>query len=410
MVKTLRKRFVAVSMSAVAVMLVFLLGYINITNYHTDMKRTDELLNIVAARQYEPNSGFPPERNNGGGMFGKRITEDAAMGAVYFAADTDVSGNILRTDTSRIASVTDSDVGEYLKLVSEEYGRVGNFKYKVTASPDGKIKKYTFLDISGEINSAYMHLFVSLIAGAFCFGIMFLFVLFISGRAIRPIAENIERQKSFVTDAGHEIKTPLSIILANTEALELHSGTSKWSENIKSQVSRLNGLVQNLLTLAKTDEDRTVISVNFSLSETVYETLGMFSESAVMKNISFKTDIKKEAVCFADKEYISRLISILIDNAVKYSENGGEVEVVLKNDRRFVYLTVSNKTRSLPDCKPEKLFDRFYRGDPSRNQNGGFGIGLSAAKAISRLFGGDIKAEFKDGNTVSFTVKLKSKS
>jgi len=210
---------------------------------------------------------------------------------------------------------------------------------------------------------------------------MLILVIFLSKKAIKPIAENIERQKQFVTDAGHEIKTPLAIILANTDALELHNGENKWSKNIRAQTIRLSGLMQNLLTLAKIDESNIdATKESFSLNEIIDRTSDMFQEMLIPKNLILQKYYSADVIICANKELITRLVSILLDNAVKYSPCDSIIQIELYKNDKTINLVVANKCDSLPDCPPEKLFDRFYRGDSARTQKGGgYGIGLSAA-------------------------------
>ena len=155
--------------------------------------------------------------------------------------------------------------------------------------------------------------------GLICWGFMLILVIILSKKAICPIAENIEKQKQFVTNAGHEIKTPLAIISANTEAMELYNGENKWTKNIKKQVDRLNGLMKNLLLLAKMEESK-IVYQKFSLSEMASEISESFFEPISLKNIAFETKIQPDIILNANSEHIRQLFSILLDNAVKYTD------------------------------------------------------------------------------------------
>ena len=231
---------------------------------------------------------------------------------------------------------------------------------------------------------------------------MFILVYILSHRAIKPIAENIEKQKSFVSNAGHEIKTPLAIIQSNTEAMELYNGENKWTVNIKNQVERLNKLTQNLLMLSKMDEPNLNLpSEPFSLNEMTNEILKEFTEIINSKNITINCKLNKSTVK-SNKDSIANLIYILLDNATKYTDENGSIDVETPNNG---ILKITNSFAEKPADDPEKLFERFYRGFEARTQStGGCGIGLSAAKAIADANNAAINAEYIDDTHILFTV------
>jgi len=265
-----------------------------------------------------------------------------------------------------------------------------------------------FLDNSEEILSYARVLFLSGGIGIICWILMLFMVMFLSQKAIRPIAENIERQKQFVTNAGHEIKTPLAIILANTEAMELYNGENKWSKNIREQTVRLNGLMKNLLLLAKIDEGAAdIIKSEISLSELVSENVRAFAEPLNLRSITLQIEIQPKVIIKANKEQMSQLISILLDNASKYTNDNGTVIVSLQQSDKRIKLLIKNSCEKLPDTPPDKLFERFYRDDKARTQKtGGYGIGLSVARSIAETNKGSITAVYENPNFVSFTVRL----
>lgn len=220
---------------------------------------------------------------------------------------------------------------------------------------------------------------------------MLALVMLLSRKAIEPIADNMERQKQFVTNAGHELKTPLAIIQANTDAMELHQGESKWSRNIRTQTVRLSGLMQNLLTLAKMDEGGNLPPARpVDLSLLAQESVQVFQEAAALRGLVLEENVTPGLVLPADREHMTQLLSILLDNAVKYTDSGGQIALTLERAGAGVCLRVRNAPARLPE-DVSRLFDRFYRGDPARTQkNGGYGIGLSAAKAIVQAWKGSI--------------------
>ena len=265
-----------------------------------------------------------------------------------------------------------------------------------------------FLDVHTHRQSILAVAIASLGIGILGWVLMLLLIIALSKNAIKPIAENIERQKQFITDAGHEIKTPLAIILANTDALELHNGENKWSKNIRKQTSRLSELMQRMLSLAKMDEGTAKLKFEeLDISKIVNELASSFKEPANKRNIKIEKEIAEDVICKADKESITQLVNILIDNAVKYSDEDSVIKIKLKKTDKKMKLSVANICSNLPDIPPEKMFDRFYRGDSARTQKGGgFGIGLSVAQAVAESHKGHIKAYYKDDNEICFEVTI----
>lgn len=407
MIKTLQKKFIFSAMLSVTILLILLLSAINIGNAYVSMRQnkqmTDNLLSGEAAMQ-------PPRKQELRGLLRAPMDENSKKAAVYFTVRTDSAGNIIEVDISRISDFSEEAAEEICKKIIKEglsEGRTKNFYFK-TAECNHNERMYLFLDATVQIHNVRRVLLLSVLIGFVCWTAMLLLVILLSKKAIRPVAENIERQKQFVTDAGHEIKTPLAIILSNTEAMELYNGENKWSKNIKEQVIRLNGLMQNLLTLAKADENNiTTEKETVSLSNLTENIINMFSENAALKNITVERNIEPSVNCYINNESFSRLISILMDNAVKYSNENGSINVNLHRENKNVFLEISNTCNELPQCPENRLFDRFYRADSARTQkNGGYGIGLSAAKSIAQAHNASICAEYKENNVIAFKVKI----
>ncbi len=406
MIKTLQKKFIFSAMLAITILLAALLGAINIGNICISRQQDEKMLETLLK---EETMMQPPPMDKPKGFFDPPMNENSKMSAVYFTVRVDQFQNVVKVDTGRIADVSEKEaIGLYQSVIDKgsSDGRIQSFRYRVAQSERDSSKVYLFLDVSMQTHSILTVLFFSTAAGLICFLVMLLLVILISKKAIRPIAENFEKQKQFVTDAGHELKTPLAIILANAEAMELYQGETKWSKNIIEQTSRLNGLMQNLLTLAKADESRnTLPAETAAISSLVAESLQMFSEPMKLKELGLYKQIDANVYLKADKEQIQRLFSILIDNAVKYSVQNGDISVSLERRGKSVIFHIENTCEELPSCPPDKLFDRFYRADAARTQkNGGYGIGLSAAKTIAELYGGTIEASYSQPNTIAFTV------
>ncbi len=439
MIKSLQKKFVVTAMAAVTVLLTVLLGLLNVGNVVITGRQSDSLLEVLARNEISVPPKGPERPKDHGNIFDPPVTEDRKMAAVFFTVQLDGNGQIVRIDTSRIASVTEEEAAEIVRsVIADAGGRKGHFKYRGIAEQNQPGMVYVFLDTSSDTASILRVLLLSGVIGLVCWGLMLLLVILLSRKAIRPIAASIERQKQFVTDAGHEIKTPLAIILSNTDAMELYNGENKWSRNIRIQTQRLNGLMQNLLMLSRFDEEnQKVTKEDVWIGRLVKETAGMFQETAEQRGLTIETSIDAEAVVSSNGELMAQLISILLDNAVKYARENSEIVMKLTSDGRDAVLTFTNECDHLPDCPSEKLFDRFYRGDAARTRmgreglkrmsagspeagrngvkgipvgspgaGGGYGIGLSAARAIAELCGCQLWAEYQETNTISFHLRF----
>lgn len=458
MVKQLQKKFIISAMTAVTILLVVLIGGINVFNYLTTSNDNDRLMemlcysfetstkwnanitdntqppqsinstqqNTTDATGNQNDTGFVPQdngtkppddkKNNGFGRHDKNAVDSAR----YAAVAIDKNGNIIRTDVTHISSLTEEEataITEALKNTASGTGTYNGFLYRISETKRAEGKVIILLDNGMQISSFFTVLFISAGAGIFGWLLMLLLVILLSKKTIAPVARSIEKQKQFVTNAGHEIKTPLAIILANTDAMELHNGENKWSRNIRAQTLRLSGLMQNLLMLAKMDESSTKLPMcSFDISTAAEDTVNAFIEPAALKGVMIAQDIQKGLQLNGNRDSIVQLMTVLLDNAVKYTESGGTISAKLSGNDKNIALSIANTCE--PIDHPEKLFDRFYRGDSTRTQkNGGYGIGLSVAQAIAELHKGTITAENITGtspdnpdintdNMLMFTVKI----
>lgn len=433
MVKQLQKKFIISAMLAVTILLVVLIGGINVFNYLTTSNDNDRLMemlgnsfenstmwnadttdntqpphsitgtqqNTADASGNQNDTGFPPQdngtkppddkKNNGFGRHDKNAVDSAR----YAAVAIDKNGNIIRTDVTHISSLTEDEataITEALKNNASGTGAYSGYLYRISDTRTGG-RIIILLDNGMQISSFFTVLFISVGAGIFGWLLMLLLVILLSKKTIAPVARSIEKQKQFVTNAGHEIKTPLAIILANTDAMELHNGENKWSKNIRAQTLRLSGLMQNLLMLAKMDENSAKLPMcSFDISTAAEDTVSAFIEPAALKGVMIEQDIQKGLQLNGNRDSIVQLMTVLLDNAVKYTVSGGMIRAKLSGNEKNITLSIANTCE--PVDHPEKLFDRFYRGDSARTQkNGGYGIGLSVALAIAELHKGSITAE-----------------
>ncbi|MBR5344030.1 MAG: HAMP domain-containing histidine kinase [Oscillospiraceae bacterium] len=433
MIRTLRRKFTVTAMIAVTVLLLAILGAVNGVNAWTKAREADQLLDTLVDTEggggrgpwdmpadrpegedfpegggsFPEGEGFPEGGGfwGGVGFWGLGPTEDSRMSALFFTVTDDGRGSV-STELNRTASVSEEEAASlYASVGDRTEGRIGAYLYRSVTRADGS-RVTVFLDRSRERADVLRVAAMSALAGLLGWGLMLLFVMFLSKKAIEPVAQNMEKQKRFVTDAGHELKTPLAIILANTEAMELRQGESKYTKNIRGQVERLSGLTQNLLALARADEGHKPMDLTaFSLGELAEETARPFREPAELKGLSFSWELADGVEIRANRAQIGQLISILLDNAVKYSPEGGAVLLRVRKEGGKALLQVKNTVsdRSVP---AERLFDRFYRADAARTQkSGGYGIGLSAARAIAEAHRGSLSAAYED-DAIVFTFRV----
>lgn len=411
MIKQLQRKFIVSSMLAITILLVVVLGGVNIFNTVSTNRQTDKLLSTLAEVENSAITLMLPEVRSSWNLFSAVVTQDDTLGAIYFVVREDVFGKIRTVDTSHISSVNVQEAQNYVKHiqnVKSGTGSLGRFKYMVMPTVGNLGKTYIFLDVTKQINNVWQVLLLSVGVGILCWIAMLFLIVLLSKRAIKPIATNIEKQKQFVTDAGHEIKTPLAIIMANTDAMELHYGESKYSKNIRNQIFRLKDLTQDLLTLAKMEESTDKkIKESFSMTTLVEESINQFEESIVAKGITLYKNIQPDLSINSNKEQVQRLVSILVDNATKYVSENGSIEIYLSQTNKQINFVVANTAVNLENLQLDKIFDRFYRGDDARTQkNGGYGIGLSAAKAIVQSLKGAITVQKQNINKIVFVVKL----
>jgi signal transduction histidine kinase len=233
----------------------------------------------------------------------------------------------------------------------------------------------------------------------------------VSADMIRPLAENSRRQREFITNASHELKTPLAVIRSNTEMTEVISGETEWTRSTMKQVERLGGLVQNLILIARSQEqEQSRKTADLDISQVVRETAESFTSVAASSEKDYSLDIADNVHLTADSSSIQMLCSVLIDNAIKYCDDEGTIEIYLSQKKPYkpVTFSISNTYAEGKDVDYSKFFERFFRQDESHTieGKGGYGIGLSVAESICRKNGGDINATWKDG-VITFSCLLK---
>lgn len=446
MIKKLRTKFIVLATVAVLILLGIVVAGMNIVNYRSVMEEAEETLDILASnrgtfpvfareggenRQFERPEGFAPKEvmdpddidddaddddiyddldDDEHYGFPKGMNPEAPYESRFFSVLYNSNGERVLTDTQHITSVTEAEAAEYADEAiarGSEEGRLGDFIYRISEDGDGR--RVTFLDWGRKIDAYRSFLMISLIAAAAGFVLFFFVIFFYSKRIIRPVAESYEKQKRFITDAGHEIRTPLAIIKADADVLEMENEGSEWVEDIQKQADRLSVLTDDLVSLARMEEGRDASEkAEFALSEAVAEEAGAYESLAKALDKTLRTDIKEGISFNGNEKSIRRLVDILMDNAIKYSAPNGEISIRLDRTGKNIKLEVFNFTENeISKENLELIFDRFYRMDTSRSsETGGHGIGLSMAKAIAESHGGKITAATEDGRSLKIEVIL----
>ncbi|MDD5849460.1 MAG: HAMP domain-containing sensor histidine kinase [Firmicutes bacterium] len=330
----------------------------------------------------------------------------------YFAVLYDENGDISQVITNHIAAVTEQEAttyGEAARNSGRSFGRDGMYYYEVAGYDDGtSIVVYLDSEASVKSSGRLFYILLSMIfLGVILVGV---FARMLSEKAVQPEIRNVELQKQFITNASHELKTPLSVIRANTEMQEMLGGANEWTASTLRQVDRMNGLIQNLVMISRAQEKQSeqVLS-DCSITDAVKETAETFRSVAESERKTMEIHVQEDVVMRAEDASVRQLTSLLVDNAIKYCDEKGCVQVFLsqKGRGKAVTLQVSNNFKDGKDVDYSHFFERFYRADTSHNTDrGGYGIGLSIAEAITEQYRGSIDAAWMNG-IITFTCVLR---
>ncbi len=419
MILRLRKRFIRIatlSVAAVMLLLTLILNVTNVVSTASDLRRTLDLIHEnegtipLEQKQNEPpdisTGDKKPPKNTNGGPF----NQETPFSTRFFVICFDENGTMTTADLTRIAAVTTDTVDEYLVKAKNHgtgYGVYKTYSYGVYLNDEGEYVAI-FLDSYQQLRTLRKVLLWSFAADFVCILLVFLLVVLFSRRAIDPVVQSYKRQKQFITDASHELKTPITVISTSLRVLEMEVGKQKWIDKAEAQTEKLTSLVNSLVTLSRMDEEESPLKMSvFPVSEAVEQTAESFREFAQEKGLDLKTTCEENLNYNGDEYAVRQLISILMDNAVKYASKDSTIDLSLEKARHGVKLCVSNECEQPDENSLKRMFDRFYRMDSSRNSaTGGFGIGLSIARSIAEGHKGSISADYKDGRII-ITALLK---
>lgn len=425
--KKIRRKFIVIAMLSMFFVLSIIIAAMNYINYQKMGKNLDDVTYILeigngsfyespdpSEENHAPSNpsnpqGEDPKAHNKVPEPPKSISEETPYQTRYFTVRYDASGTIYATSVGHISAVNATQARAYAAKVYDAApgtGFIDVYRYRTVKSGDRVL--CIFIDAEKELSTYRGSLMTSIaISAAGLFSVFLLLCLF-SKLILRPVEESYRKQKQFLTDAGHELKTPLTIIDANTEVLEMEIGSSKWLDSTRNQVIRLTNMVKQFTALAKMDEAQGFLQrARFSLSRALNETVDLFIPVAASTHRTLQVSCVEDLYYVGDEEQFRQLFCLLLDNAIKYSTPDSTIELALSKHGKHLCFTISNDCEGIAKGPQDILFERFYRSDSSRNSStGGSGIGLSIAHSIVENHKGSIHAESSDGKSLQIKVLL----
>ena len=413
MFRRLRLQFIVVATIAVSIMLISIIGILNASKYATSEKKINKILDLLSK-----NNGVLPDEEVVEKILGRKTNPDIIVQYRYFSAYVDSTNKVITMNTEHIANLSETDVIFYIRKILSGKNRYGNFTttdgqkfaYKLSLHED-ESKLIVVLDTTSYIEDRADLIDTSVFI--FFSNLVFFIIIFVifSGKVMMPFMENYRNQKAFITNAGHELKTPLAIISANNELCEMIGGENEWTKSTKEQVERMTDLINRLVVLArfeeKSEEKSDVAEKNINFSDIVTKSANSFKSMAIKGGKNFESNIQKNLCISGDDGAIYELVNILIDNANKYCDDGGTVGVgLLQHGITFkkAKLVVYNTYKSGKGVDYSRFFERFYREDKSHNSSvSGYGVGLSIAGNIVKRHKGKIHISYKN-DTIYFNV------
>ncbi len=409
MFRKLRIRFIAIASLAILIVLFSVVGVLNSVRYIQTVNEINKILTLIS-----DNGGTFPSVFKATTELGDTVSVDTLFQYRYFSAVIDEDGNITSLNSSNISDLSDEQVENYLTKINKSGDTSGAFRYNnhtysylVTDESDDSTL-IVVLDSTNQIEDNMTLLHLSLWMSGVSLAFFVLMVSIFSGRVIKPFIRNYERQRRFITNAGHELKTPLAIISANNELVEMMNGESEWTKSTNDQVERMTGLINSLVAMARLEEQPEVVLTDLNFSAIAEDAAEDFKGPVIKDGKQFVMEIQPDIHVKAEEKSLFELVTLLVDNANKYCDTGGTVSVKLSKANRLskARLEISNTYAEGKNIDYSKFFERFYREDESHNnKKSGYGIGLSMAQTMVKLFKGSISVSYS-GDTITFLVSL----
>lgn len=410
MIQKTRQKFIGITLCAILLVLILILGILNICVYGGIIINGRSNIEQIRERRGFMLSGVIDdifsERND---PFLPAISDTTGMVSYMYVRISHNSGVSPFITTNMSDTYSSDDIYTIAVMLSESGNDSGIYKsmmYEVTKNDLSTT--VVIVDISNDLSTLHTLFKLSIAIIAISLIVVFIFTYILSKWALKPVQTAFENQRRFISDASHELKTPLTVISANADVLETEIGENKWLDNIKNQSVVMSELVYDLLDLAKLDEtSEDLVMAEFDLSSAVLGKALEFECTAFEEHKQFEQNIKENITCKGNEDAIKQLITILIDNAVKHSDENGLIRVTLTTNGSKKIFQVYNTGNGIKDGEKDKIFNRFYRSDRSRSrETGGYGLGLSIAKSIVDAHKGTITVDGEENKWVSFTVIL----
>ncbi|MBR0400599.1 MAG: two-component sensor histidine kinase [Mogibacterium sp.] len=447
MIGKLKKRFIALAMTSLVVLLTFIVAGMNIINYNAVVRNADETLDMLSDNRGRMPSFLDDIESDFDEMMKhfrgpRNMSRDQAAETRFFSVLLDSNGNAVFADVARISAVDEEEAAEYaVEAIEKEKskGFIDNYRYDVRS--EGLNTRVTFVDCTRMLWSFKRFLLASIAMSAAGLAVIFVVICYFSGRIVKPVAESYEKQKRFITDAGHEIKTPLAIIKANIDVMRMdmddlreEAGQAQMIEgavnpgqedagpigaavdslseslsDIDGQVDRLTSLTNDLVYLSRMEEGGSALTMTeVPYSDIVSDTAESFRALAIERKKELEINVEPMLTVNGSTKELEKLVSILTENALKYSPEGDTACISLRREGKNAVLEVRNRTaEAISEEDLAHVFERFYRTDKSRNSAaGGHGIGLSMAAAIVAAHNGTIAAAGGDGSEFIVTAAM----
>jgi signal transduction histidine kinase len=429
MIGKLKKRFIALAMTSLVVLLTVIVAGMNIINYNTVVRNADETLEMLSDNRGRMPSFFDDIESDIDEMMKqfrgpRNMSRDQAAETRFFSVLLDSNGNAVFADVARISAVDEEEAAEYaVEAIEKEKskGFIDNYRYGIRS--EGLNTRVTFIDCTRMLWSFKRFLLASVAMSVAGLAVIFVIICYFAGRIVRPVAESYEKQKRFITDAGHEIKTPLAIIKANIDVMRMDMDDLRETDaaedavdslgeslsDIDGQVDRLTSLTNDLVYLSRMEEGGSALTMTeVPFSDVVSDTAESFRALAAERKKELEIKVEPLVTVNGSTGELEKLVSILTENALKYSPEGDTVGVSLSRDGKNAVLEVRNRTaEAISEEDLAHVFERFYRTDKSRNSAaGGHGIGLSMAAAIMAAHNGKIAAAGGDGSEFIVTAAM----
>ncbi len=409
MIRKLQWKFIGAAMLSLLLVLGTVIAIINVLNYRSLVREADETIEAISEMEnFTPAlPGFetdpPVDPAFRGGKQRRAFSGERQYQMRFFSVTLFENGEEPEVDLKSIVTVDEATAVSMARDAANkgrEKGFSGNYRYGSVKLENGT--RWIFLNREPELSTFREFLLTSGVISLAGFVMVFLLLALLSSRIVRPIAQSYEKQKQFITDAGHELKTPITIIRADADVIAEELPENEFLTDIRSQTDRLSTLTNELIYLSRMEESTAPRMLDFPLSEVVQEEAAPFSALALAKDRTFTLELQPMLTLHGDEKAIRKLVSILLDNAMKYTPEQGDVALSLKKTGKLIRLSVTNTAENVDKGNRDRLFDRFYRADASRNsETGGFGLGLSIAKAVVDAHKGRIRAWSADGKSLT---------